>query len=148
MAKAHECISTVLGLGHLPVAPGTWGSLAGLLVCIVLHPYPIAYFAAFIILFTAGVQSSEKAEKHNGMKDPSYVVIDEFSSIFIVYAFLPMTVLNIVLGFLLFRVFDVIKPPPIRRIEDIKGGWGIMLDDIVAAAYSNLVLQVLRLFIR
>lgn len=145
MAKVHEIIATVFGLGHLPVAPGTWGSAAGLVLCLLLHNVPVLYFIVFAVLFVVGGMAAGTLEKRDGVKDPSYVVIDEFACIFIVFAFIPVTILHVVLGFALFRLFDVIKPPPIRAIERIGDGWGIMLDDAAAAIYTNLILQILCL---
>ena len=146
MAKAHEMIATVFGLGHFPFAPGTWGSMAGLVLCLFLHDVPALYFAVLALLFIIGGIAAGKVEREDGVKDPSYVVIDEFSCVFIVFAFIPVTILHVVLGFALFRLFDVIKPPPIRSLEKMGGGWGIMLDDAAAAVYANIILQLLLLF--
>lgn len=145
MAKIHEAIATVFGLGHLPWAPGTWGSAAGLALCLALHGMPIVYFAVFAVIFAVGIAAADAVRRKDGVKDPSYVVIDEFSCVFLVFAFVPMTVVHVVLGFALFRFFDIVKPEPIRSVERIKGGWGIMLDDAVAAVYANLILQILRI---
>jgi phosphatidylglycerophosphatase A len=145
MAKVHEIIATVFGLGHLPAAPGTWGSAAGLVLCLLLYDVPVLYFMVFVVIFVVGGIAAGALEKKDGVKDPSYVVIDEFACVFIVFVFIPVTILHVVLGFVLFRFFDVIKPPPIRAIERIGGGWGIMLDDAAAAIYANLILQILLL---
>lgn len=141
--KKHETIATVFGLGHLGVAPGTWGSVAGMMLALVLHRFPIVYFAVFIALFVIGGKASGRTAREHGVKDPSYVIIDEFSSMFIVFAFVPVNPVHAVLGLIFFRFFDIVKPPPIKRLEAIEGGWGIMLDDALAAVYSNLLLQVL-----
>ncbi|MDD3089364.1 MAG: phosphatidylglycerophosphatase A [Candidatus Omnitrophica bacterium] len=140
-----EFIATAFGLGNLPLAPGTWGSLGGLLLCLALHPYPVWYILVFAAIFLAGVRASGRVEKGHSLKDPSYVVIDEFACIFIVFIAVPMHPFYLAAGFALFRLFDILKIPPMKKIEKIKGGWGIMLDDAVAAAYANLVLQVFRL---
>ena len=145
MEKAHKMIATVFGLGNLPFAPGTWGSLAGLVLCLFLHDVPLLYFTVFTILFVIGGIAAGLIERRDGVKDPSYVVIDEFACVFIVFAFIPVTIPYVILGFVLFRLFDVIKPPPIRSIEKMGGGWGIMLDDAAAAVYANIILQGLRL---
>jgi phosphatidylglycerophosphatase A len=141
--KKHEAIATVFGLGHLGMAPGTWGSVAGMFLALVLHRFPVVYFAVFITLFVIGGKASGLIEREHGVKDPSYVIIDEFSSMFIVFAFVPIKPVYVILGLISFRVFDIIKPPPIKRLETIEGGWGIMLDDALAAVYANLILQVL-----
>ncbi len=143
----HKHIATVFGLGHIAFAQGTAGSLAGLVPCLALHGYPFVYAACFLALFAAGVVSSGKVEAETGLKDPSYVIIDEFACVFVVFLFIPITVLTVIAGFGLYRLFDIIKPPPIRFIEKVKGGWGIMLDDLLAAIYANLALQVIvRIF--
>lgn len=136
-------IGTVFGLGHLPIAPGTWGSLAGLGFCLLLHDDPVLYITAFIVSFILGIIASHKLEKKWGMKDPSSVVIDEFASIFIAFLLIPITVPIVITGFILYRVIDIIKLPPMRSLERLKGGWGIMLDDLMGAIYTNLILQIL-----
>lgn len=136
-------VGTVFGLGHLPVAPGTWGSLAGLGLCLLLHDNPAFYMAAFAVSFILGLIASHKLEKRWEMKDPSSVVIDEFASIFIAFLLVPITVPIVITGFILYRAIDVIKLPPMRSLEKLKGGWGIMLDDLMGAIYTNLILQIL-----
>jgi phosphatidylglycerophosphatase A len=147
MKNMHKHIATLFGLGYLLVAPGTAGSLAGLVLCLVLHGYPFLYAACFLALFTVGVISSGKVAAEARLTDPSYVIIDEFASIFVVFLFVPITVLTVIFGFALYRLFDIVKPPPIRLIEKARGGWGIMLDDLLAAIYANLILQAaVRIF--
>jgi len=90
-----------------------------------------------------GVFSSAKLESDSGVKDPSYIVIDEFACMFPVFFLIPPRPAYVLTGFILFRLFDILKPPPIRQIEKIKGGWGVMLDDLAAAVYTNLILHVL-----
>lgn len=141
--KIYELIGTVFGLGHLPVFPGTWGSLGGLALCLFLYRNPGLYIAAFVVLFILGLVSSDRIEKNTGQHDPSYVVIDEFACIFLVFIFVPISLAAIITGFLLYRFLDIVKIPPIRAFETLKGGWGIMLDDAMAAIYTNLVLQIL-----
>ena len=143
--KIYYAIGTVLGLGYLPIAPGTWGSLGGLLVCFLLHKYLYVYLACFVITFFLGVVAASKIEEDTGEKDPSIVVMDEFACIFPVFLFVPMTVLTIVVGFIIYRIIDIIKIPPMGPLEKIEGGWGIMLDDLVGGIYTNIILQVLIL---
>ena len=143
MKKTYELIATVLRLGYFPFAPGTVGSLAGLIPCLILHEYIILYVIAFLILFAAGVIASDKVEKESGQKDPSFVVIDEFACIFLVFLLIPLKPLYIIIGFIIYRIMDIFKPPPIKAIEKLRGGWGIMLDDAMAAIYANLILQIL-----
>ena len=143
MKKIHDIIATVGGLGRLPLAPGTWGSLAGLGLCLILHGNTVWYLITFVALFAVGVISSDKVEAESGQKDPRSVVIDEFACIFLVYLFIPLNLSVIIAGFVLYRVFDITKVPPMRSLENLKGGWAIMLDDLAAAIYSNLILRIL-----
>jgi phosphatidylglycerophosphatase A len=143
--RAAYALATVCGTGYLPFAPGTWGSLAGLVLCALVHRHPFLHLGLFAILFSAGVISSGIVERLEGGKDPSHVVIDEFACVFVVYFLVPFTLPYIVAGFVLYRLFDILKPPPARQVERLPGGWGIMLDDLFAALYANLFLQLIRL---
>jgi len=145
MAKRHDITATVLGIGNIGFAPGTWGSLAGLPLCIVLHAYPVVYFLFFAAVFAAGVISSGVVERGSGTKDPSHVIIDEFAGIFAVFCFLPLSPGVVIAGFILFRLFDIVKPFPVRSVEKVGGGWGIMLDDLLAGIYANLALRLILL---
>jgi len=146
MKKAYDLIATVCGLGRLPLAPGTWGSLAGLGFCLVLHGHMILYITVFAVLFAAGVVSAGKFEEKDGRKDPPQVVIDEFACIFLVFLLIPLKTPIILTGFILYRLFDIFKVPPMRSLEKLKGGWGIMLDDLAAGIYANLILQILLFY--
>lgn len=96
-----------------------------------------------IITFILGIISSDKMEKQTNKKDPSYVVIDEFAGYLTSVFLIPLNIQNLLLAFLFFRFFDILKPPPIKQIEKkVKGGLGIMIDDIIAGAMSNLLLRI------
>jgi len=139
-------ISTVGFVGYIPFAPGTFGTLAGLVFMVVLRPALPLHIALSVFSIIIGVISSTHAERLFNKKDPSYVVVDEFAGYIISLLFLPLTWGYIIAAFFLFRIFDIIKPPPLRRLEsDLKGGLGIMADDIGAAVYTNLLLQAWRL---
>jgi len=142
----HKLIATVFGIGYCPIAPGTAGSLAGLGLCLVLHQNLIVYLTAFALLFAAGVRSAGKAEEESGTRDPSFIVIDEFAGIFIVFILVPVNMATIITGFGLYRLFDIVKIPPLKLLEKPRKGWGIMLDDAGAAVYANLILQILLYF--
>jgi phosphatidylglycerophosphatase A len=144
--KTYELAATVLGLGHLPLMPGTWGSLGGLVLCFLLRHDLILYLVSFIVLFTAGIYVSGRMEKDTGIKDPPAVVIDEFACMFPVFLFVPMTPLTVIIGFSFYRLLDIIKVPPAGMVEKAGGGWGIMLDDLVSAVYTNLILQIVLIF--
>jgi len=143
--------ATAFGLGYLPKAPGTFGSLggialsAGLVSFISLNIIPnelVPYLKFTVLLLVAifGVAVADRAAAFAGQEDPQFVVIDEVSGQMIAY-FLPFTVLNWkswLLGFILFRVFDIWKPFPARQAESLPGGLGIMADDWIAGIYAAL----------
>lgn len=143
MKNFHKNIATLFGLGYASYAPGTLGSLAGLGLCWLLHGNPFLYITAFLVLFFVGVISSGKVEKEMGIKDPQVVIIDEFACIFLVFLFIPLRPSTIIVGFILFRLFDIVKVPPMKRCEDLKEGWGIMVDDLLAGVYTNIILLIL-----
>ncbi len=130
----------------MPFAPGTWGSLAGLFFFLVLSRNSLACFLVFAALFAAGKISADKMETETGRTDPSEIVIDEFVGIFFVFMYIPLTPFFIATGFVIYRIMDIFKPPPIKSLEKLKGGWGVMLDDVLAGIYTCLVLHLLLLF--
>ena len=95
------------------------------------------------VLFVLGVFVSDSLEKEWG-KDPRRIVIDEYASILLPLYFTPIKLMPLGITFLLFRFFDIVKPPPVRNMEKLKGGWGIMLDDLLAAIYTTMVIMILR----
>ncbi len=140
-------IATLGFIGYLPVAPGTWGTAFGLLLIIPFKFTDFTLLVIFIPAFFLGLITSHHAEKILG-KDSTYIVIDEFCGYLLSVLFIPKSISYLVSGFILFRIFDVLKPPPIRWLEKtVPGGAGIMLDDILAAFYANICLQLWRLFI-
>jgi len=146
MRKVYYIIATVFGLGRLPLCPGTWGSLAGLVFCIFLNRYPLIYSIFFFLTFFIGLIAAGKVESDSAEKDPGYIVIDEFACIFPVFFIIPLKIPYLLTGFVLYRLFDIIKVPPARAFEKIKGGWGIMLDDLVAGIYSGVILHIIAYF--
>jgi phosphatidylglycerophosphatase A len=191
-------IATVLGTGYLKPGPGTWGSLAGLIIAAFSHPFTwfllvgsgirIGFGAdtpllsgslgtllllapsivVWLLLAYLGVRSSGEVAQFVGVKDPQYVVIDEVSGIHLALIlglaplnapamffnpsdasafalYTGMSLLNwkyLLVGFLLFRLFDITKPFPCRRLENLPGGWGIMADDWMAGVYAAICLRV------
>jgi phosphatidylglycerophosphatase A len=192
-------IATALGVGYIPKAPGTFGSLVGIAIAILTHPVSLIVLigllflqgglgidlpmfrghsapvlllvpslVALVIVGLVGVWSSSRAASYASLSDPQYVVIDEVSgmhltlilaivplglpthllpaddaSVFALYS--ALSLLNwkyLLLGFILFRVFDIWKPWPIRRLEKLPGGWGIMADDWMAGVYAAILLRV------
>jgi len=149
-------IATGLGAGYFPVAPGTAGSAVGLALVIAFRqtrlesPALAVCLAAFTgLLFAVGVWSAGNAEKVFGCVDPRQVVIDEVAGQILTFVATPrVSWIGLIAGFLLFRGFDIIKPFPARQAERIPGGWGIMLDDLVAGLYSLIALLVLGRLIK
>ena len=143
-------IATGFYSGYLPFAPGTWGSAVGLLLYYFLFSRLSTGMYCLVIaaLLIVGIFAAGSAEKIINNKDPGPVVIDEIVGMLITLIAAPSNHSMRVLGFLLFRFFDIVKPFPIRWLDTkIQGGVGIMLDDVVAGIYSFLVLQVVWLFI-
>lgn len=136
-------IATCGYIGYAPVAPGTFGSAAGLAVFAVVRSSgsPVVEAVAIVVLFLIGVWSGTEAEHHFGGVDPAPVVMDEVVGMLITLAFIPVTWTGAIVGFLVFRVFDVFKPWPAARFERLPGGLGVMADDGMAALYSNLVMH-------
>lgn len=138
-------IATGFGVGYLPVAPGTAGSLVGLFLFWLLQNFPLLYQGLFLLLlFGVGVYASDRAESLFRSKDPSQVVIDEIVGMGLVLLLLPPLWPWRIAGFFLFRLLDVTKPPPIRSFERFPGGWGIMLDDLWAAGYAVGLLRLIE----
>jgi phosphatidylglycerophosphatase A len=138
-------IATVGYCGYFPFAPGTVGSAAGLAVYAVVwwSGSTFVEVAMIVGLFAAGVWAGTTAERYFGGVDPGPIVVDEVVGMLITLAFIPVGWSGAVAGFFLFRVFDVIKPFPARRLEALHGGLGVMADDAMAAVYANVSLRVL-----
>jgi phosphatidylglycerophosphatase A len=138
-------IATGLGAGLLPWAPGTWGSLAALpcawAICAVAGPAMLA--AAAATAFAVGCWAAGTVAQASGRADPGFIVIDEVAAQWLVLVAAPLDWRAYTAAFLLFRLFDIAKPWPIRSIERrIKGGLGVMLDDVAAAIYALVPLAV------
>ena len=138
-------ISTCGYLGYVPVAPGTFGSAAGLLVYAAVRwsGSPALELAVIVLLFAVGVWSSNLAEKHFGGVDPAPVILDEVVGMLITIALIPVNIPGAIVGFLLFRLFDVVKPWPANRLEALHGGLGVMADDAMAGVYGNVAMRLL-----
>ncbi len=138
-------LATGFGVGLLPGMPGTWGSLAALFcawpIVDVAGAYGLA--AAAALAFLAGIWAAGVAARASGRSDPGVIVIDEIAAQWLVLVFAPLDWRAYGAGFLLFRVFDIVKPWPIRTVERrVKGGAGIMLDDVLAAFYAVILLVI------
>lgn len=145
MTRLAVFLATAGYCGYFPIAPGTVGSAAGLVVYLLVwwtHS-PIVEVALIAAIFAAGTWAATRAERFFGGIDPGPVVIDEVLGMLITLAFIPAGWAAALTGFFLFRVFDVIKPYPANRLEKFHGGFGIMADDAMAGVYANLALRAL-----
>ncbi|MCF7897622.1 MAG: phosphatidylglycerophosphatase A [Candidatus Omnitrophica bacterium] len=137
-------LASLFGIGFIPGCPGTAGSLFGLLFVWLAGNqalfFLITLFSCFLAFLVAG-----KAEKLLGQKDSKQIVIDELAGILVTFLFVPKIFSFLVVGFFLFRLFDIIKVFPANKLEKKKGSLGIVGDDLIAGVYANLVLQFLRL---
>ncbi|CEK11340.1 phosphatidylglycerophosphatase A family protein [Legionella hackeliae] len=133
------------GSGLMPFAPGTWGTLAAIPIYFLIAGFPLGFYLAITVLaFLLGVWVSEKVSRALGVHDYSGIVWDEVVGFLLTMIMAPPGILWLVIGFLLFRVFDIWKPQPIRLIDHhVQGGIGIMLDDVLAAVPAWLILQLL-----
>lgn len=135
-------IATVFYVGYMPVAPGSMGSFAALFLYYFIGADPVLLGVAIVLCILLGLLTAGRAEKLFGGKDSGEIIIDEFAGMLVSLYLLPPTMGYIVAAFLLFRFFDIVKPGPIRTVEKIGGSLGIMLDDILAGVYTNLILQI------
>ncbi|MDR3256731.1 MAG: phosphatidylglycerophosphatase A [Endomicrobium sp.] len=145
MNKIIIFFSSVFGVGYIKYAPGTFGSFVGVLLWVLFVPDNYI-FQTFLLtsIFIVSVLFSSLAEDIYNKKDDQRIVIDEVAGIWFSVAFLPKTFMFLLLGFLLFRIFDVKKPLFINKTQKIKGGLGVTIDDIVAGVFVNAILQIIR----
>ena len=136
-------LATLFGAGRAPVASGTAGTLAALPVVVVAAVGLPAwgYAAATLLVAALAIWSSGEAARQLARHDPGQVVIDEAAGLFVTLLMVPIDAASVAAGFFLFRLFDVLKPPPARQAERLPGGWGIVLDDLIAGLYANLLLR-------
>ncbi|GAB4541995.1 MAG: phosphatidylglycerophosphatase A [Thermodesulfovibrionia bacterium] len=147
LQRLYLTIATLGYIGYIPYAPGTFGSLVGLLLIILLKPNDSLLILTFIITCTMGTVSANNAERSLG-RDSPHIVIDEFCGYLLGIIFLPKTLTYLIPALILFRLFDILKPQPIKGVEDtFKGGIGVMLDDLVAGVYTNICMQLWRLLL-
>jgi phosphatidylglycerophosphatase A len=137
-------LATGLGVGYFSFAPGILGTLLAIPIYFFLSeiPFPL-YEITLAGFFFLAVWVSEKAGAIFGKKDDQRIVIDEMIGFFITMLWVPKTVLFVIIGFILFRFFDILKPPPIRLIERVRGGFGVVLDDVLAGVYANIILHII-----
>ncbi len=144
-----KAIATGLGVGYLRPFAGTWGTIPGSVLCFFLYPLGIEYqIGAVLLLFMISVWAAGKAEKMFG-HDAKRIVIDEIHGISITMLFLPdpSDWRYYLIGFILFRIFDVAKLEPAKMAEGLRGGWGVTIDDTIAGIYALITLQLLARFL-
>lgn len=145
-------IATFFGAGRLRPAPGTWGSLATVLLWWLIASHLPAPLHLTVILMLAllavvvGIPAATLEARGCGKKDPSHVVIDEVAGQLLTLALCPIVWQALLAGFILFRAFDIVKPPPVRAMEKLPEGTGIVVDDLGAGVYALIVLQLLLHF--
>jgi phosphatidylglycerophosphatase A len=144
-------VATFFGAGFLKPGPGTYGSVATVLLWLWAafllhhdtHHLLFATLLALAIVIVIGIPAATRVERESGREDPGFVVIDEVAGQLIALLFLPPDWPHAILALLLFRFFDILKPPPIRRLESLPAGTGIMVDDLAAGLYALLLTQLL-----
>ena len=146
MKLAARLISTFFGAGYFPVAPGTFASLIVALVYrwAAVRLSPLLYLSLIAAVFFIGVAAADLFARVLNQKDPRMIVIDEVGGQLIALFLAPVGWGWVLFGFFSFRVFDIFKPRPIRDLERLPGGWGIMADDVLAGVFSALLLQAVR----
>ena len=145
-------VATFFGLGRLRPGPGTWASGAAALIWFGLAKWippgsqwaVLAGLAAMAIVI--GIPAATKVARACGVKDPQFVVIDEVAGQWIALLFAPRAWKTLLAGFILFRVFDIVKPPPVRQLERLPEGTGIVVDDVAAGVYALALMQLLLYF--
>ena len=148
MRKISKHIATLFFVGYIPFAQGTLASLLAIPVYLAVKNNLPVYFSLTVFLLAVGFWAAGVAEKDFSRKDPHQIVIDEFASMLLVYLFVPFSMKALVIGFVLFRFFDVFKIPLLKKAETLPRGFGIMLDDIGAAILANLCLRAFAFFVK
>jgi phosphatidylglycerophosphatase A len=144
--------ATFFGVGTLGPGPGTWGSAAavliwaGLAAALPRAEQPLVLVGMAAIAIAIGIPAATRVARASGKKDPGFVVIDEVAGQWITLLFVPATWKTLLAAFILFRGFDIVKPPPVRQLEKLPEGTGIVVDDIAAGLYALLVMQLLLHF--
>ncbi len=141
--------ATFLGIGYMRPGPGTWASAATTLlwtpICYMLPQaarIPVLVVLAIVVIFV-GIPAATRTARASAKKDPGFVVIDEVAGQLISLIAVPLSWKTFLAGFILFRVFDILKPPPVRQLERLPEGTGIVLDDVGAGIYALAVMQLL-----
>jgi len=141
--------ATGLGVGFCPIVPGTFGTLLGIpLDCFLSSIASPFYELTVVAFFFLSCWIADRAERYWGRKDDRRIVIDEVMGFLVTMFWIPASLPKIAAGFIAFRFFDIVKPFPIRRLEHVKGGFGVVLDDVLAGMYANISVRLLSLILR
>jgi len=140
--KLVKMLSTWFYIGDLPGAPGTFASAAAVLMAVILSPNMFLYVLVAVVVTVLGFKVSGRMEGILGRKDPGCIVIDEVAGVMIAFFLLPLTPAVVITAFFLFRAFDMFKIYPANKFEEIGGATGVMVDDLVAGLYTNIVMQI------
>lgn len=144
MPFVSRLIATGCFAGYVPVAPGTAGSLLAVVLYWTLPDSESPFFLFGILaLFLLGAWSASQVEQQTQIKDNQIIVIDEIVGMLITVLFFGKDVKWLAIAFIIFRLFDIVKPFPIKKVESLAGGWGVMLDDVVAGLYAAVTLRIL-----
>ena len=147
LINLNKLISTFFFFGYFPKLPGTFGTLGGVFLYILIFHYfkisNIHFLIVIIIIILLSIYTSDKSIKFFHNSDPKEVVIDEVAGFFVTMLFVPFSIVNIIIGFLLFRLFDVSKLFFVKKLERLPGGVGITMDDVGAGIISNVLLQIM-----
>lgn len=154
MKPIYKIFLTALGAGYSPLAPGTCGAIIACAILWLLEMYgvmsttstPIIFIGLIVVTTIMGIIATNALENEWG-KDPSKVVIDEVIGMWITMLFVPLTWLTLLIGFVLFRFFDIAKPLGVRKMESLGGGLGVMADDMLAGIYANICLLIIIRFL-
>ncbi|MBF0163646.1 MAG: phosphatidylglycerophosphatase A [Magnetococcales bacterium] len=139
MLRPPHLLATFFGSGLLPKAPGTWGTLATVpLAYLSQQAGPVWGWTILCVVCVVGVWSAGVVCRETGREDPSEVVIDEVAGFLLTMIDAPHGAMGMVIGFVLFRLFDIFKPWPVNALERLPGGWGVMADDLAAGAYAAM----------
>jgi phosphatidylglycerophosphatase A len=142
MKRFNFIIATFFGVGKIPFAPGTWASLAAVPCFYPLMAYPLHHIAVLVGIYFLGVYTSTQLERSMGVKDPTCAVIDEVLGMGISMVWIPRSWPFLLMAIILFRIFDIWKPFPIKKTEKLPVGWGIMTDDLLAGIYANIWVHI------
>lgn len=150
MEKFKKFIYTGFYSGLSPIAPGTCGTAVALLLYVALNIFLPAYamavcVALLILMIYPAIRLGDAAERHYSKEDPQQVVLDEMLGYFTAIAFHPFSWKVVILAFIFFRIFDIYKPYPVDNLQNLKGGKGILMDDIMAGVYANICIVIIKL---